>query len=64
VCAPSVIVLVPLVSTWMLQSHGLRRPMRCSPPCPAVSVIANLFIVDRPPEIKRRIDGFRRRMVP
>jgi MFS family permease len=23
VCAPSVIVLVPLVSTWMLQSHGL-----------------------------------------
>jgi len=32
VCAPSVIVLVPLVSTWMLQSMACRRPMRCSPP--------------------------------
>jgi MFS family permease len=50
VCAPSVIVLVPLVSTWMLQSHGLPATYAMLAALSAVSVIANLFIVDRPPE--------------
>jgi MFS family permease len=50
VCAPSVIVLVPLVTTWMLQSRGLPATYAMLAALSAVSVIANLFIVDRPPE--------------
>ena len=50
VCAPSIVALMPLVSTWMLQSHGLPATYAMLAALSAVSVMANLFIVDRPPK--------------
>ena len=49
VCAPIVIVLIPLVSTWMLQSHGLPAVYAMLGALSVASLIANFFIVDRPP---------------
>ena len=49
VCAPIVITLVPLVSTWMLQSYGLSAAYVTLGALSMVSLIANFFIVDRPP---------------
>jgi MFS family permease len=49
VCAPIVIALVPLASTWMLQSHGLAATYAFLATLSAVSLIANFFVIDRPP---------------
>jgi MFS family permease len=49
VCAPVVIAIVPLVSTWVLLAHGLPSAYGVLAALATVSVIANLFIVDRPP---------------
>ena len=49
VCAPVVIAVVPLVSTWVLLAHGLPSAYGVLAALATVSVIANLFIVDRPP---------------
>ena len=49
VCAPIVIALVPLASTWMLQSHGLAATYATLAALSAVSLIANFFVIDRPP---------------
>lgn len=49
VCAPIVIVLVPIVSTWVLQSHGLPAVYAMLGALSALSLIANFFIIDRPP---------------
>ena len=49
VCAPIVIALVPLVSTWMLQSHGLSAAYATLGALSMVSLIANFFIIDHPP---------------
>ncbi len=50
VCAPIVIVLVPIVSTWVLQSHGLPAVYAMLGALSVASLIANFFIIDRPPE--------------
>ncbi len=49
VCAPIVITLVPLLSTWMLQSYGLSAAYVTLGTLSMVSLIANFFIVDHPP---------------
>lgn len=49
VSAPIVIALIPLASTWTLQSMGVAAAYWMLAGVSAVSVIANLFIVDRPP---------------
>ena len=49
VCAPIVITLVPLGSTWMLQSHGLSAAYVTLCALSMVSLIANFFIIDHPP---------------
>ena len=49
VCAPIVIALIPLVSTWMLQSHGLSAAYVMLGALSLVTLIANFFIVDHPP---------------
>ena len=46
---PAVIAVVPLASTWMLQAHGVAATYAVLAAMSAISVIANLFIVDRPP---------------
>lgn len=49
VTAPTVITVVPIFSTWMLQAHGLIATYIALAALSALSVIANLFIIDRPP---------------
>jgi MFS family permease len=49
VCAPVVIALVPLACSWTLQSFGLTVTYWALAALSAVPLLANLFIVDRPP---------------
>ena len=49
VSTPVVVTVTPLVTTWMLQAHGLPMAYAMLAALSAVSVIANLFIIDRPP---------------
>jgi MFS family permease len=49
VSVPIVVALVPLISTWMLQYHGLPAAYATLCALSVVSLIANFFIVDRPP---------------
>ena len=49
VCAPIVITLVPLASTWMLQSHGLSATYVTLCALSLMSFMANFFIIDHPP---------------
>ena len=49
VSTPVVIAVMPLVATWMLQAHGLPLTYAMLAGLSAVSVVANLFIKDRPP---------------
>jgi MFS family permease len=46
---PIVIVLVPLISTWTLQTHGVAATYAMLAALSAVPLIANFFIVDNPP---------------
>jgi cyanate permease len=49
VTAPIVITLMPLAATWALQSFGLPTTYGMLAGLSGVSLLANLFIVDRPP---------------
>jgi MFS family permease len=49
VCAPIVIALVPLVSNWILQSYGLTAAYATLAALSVVTLIANFFVIDRPP---------------
>lgn len=49
VCAPVVVAVVPLLSVWALQTYGLTFAYGLLAAMSAICVIANLFIVDRPP---------------
>jgi cyanate permease len=49
VSTPVVITVMPLATTWMLQAHGLPMAYAMLAVLSAVSLIANFFIVDRPP---------------
>lgn len=46
---PLVIAVVPLLSTWVLLNHGLAMAELTLAAMSVVTVVANLFIVDRPP---------------
>jgi MFS family permease len=47
---PIVIVLVPLLSTWTLQTYGVAATYGMLAALSAIPLIANLFIVDNPPQ--------------
>lgn len=49
VSTPVVIAVMPLAVTWMLQTHGVAMTYATLAALSAVSVVANLFIVDHPP---------------
>jgi len=49
VTTPAVIGGIPLLVTWVLQSHGLPASYMTLAALSGLSVIANLFIMDRPP---------------
>ena len=49
VCTPVLVSLVPLASSWTLQSFGLTVTYWTLAGLSAVAVIANLFIIDQPP---------------
>jgi predicted MFS family arabinose efflux permease len=49
VCTPVVVALVPLASSWTLQSFGLTVTYWGLAGVSAIAVIANLFVVDHPP---------------
>jgi predicted MFS family arabinose efflux permease len=49
VSAPVVVALVPLASSWTLQSFGITATYWALAALSAVALIANLFIVDKPP---------------
>lgn len=49
VCTPVVVALVPLASSWTLQSFGLTVTYWSLAGMSAIAVMANLFIVDHPP---------------
>lgn len=49
VCAPVIVAVVPLGATWSLQGLGLGTTYALLAGLSAVSLVANLFIVDRPP---------------
>jgi cyanate permease len=49
VTTPVVIAAMPLATTWMLQAHGLPLTYAMLAAFSAVSLVANLFIIDRPP---------------
>jgi MFS family permease len=49
VCTPVVVALVPLASSWTLQSFGLTVTYWGLAGMSAIAVLANLFIVDQPP---------------
>jgi MFS family permease len=49
VCAPIVIGFIPLVTTWALQHYGIATTYLLLAGLGSISVIANLFIIDRPP---------------
>jgi predicted MFS family arabinose efflux permease len=49
VCTPVVVALVPLASSWTLQSFGLTVTYWSLAAVSAIAVIANLFVVDHPP---------------
>lgn len=49
VSVPALITLMPLVAIWMLQTHGVVMAYAMLAAFSAVSLLANIFIVDRPP---------------
>lgn len=46
---PVVVVIVPLLSTWALQTFGLTGTYMMLAALSAICVVANLFIIDQPP---------------
>ncbi len=57
VCAPVVAAVVPLLSVWALQTYGLTFAYGLLTALSAICVIANLFIVDRPPGSAAAVSG-------
>jgi predicted MFS family arabinose efflux permease len=57
VCAPVVAAVVPLLSVWALQTYGLTFAYGLLAALSAICVIANLFIVDRPPGSAAVVSG-------
>jgi len=55
VCAPIVIALVPLATTWMLSAFGLPATYAALAALSAIALAANLFVVDWPAEISARL---------
>lgn len=49
VTTPVIIALMPLVASWMLHNHGLPATYGLLVALSAVNLVANFFIVDRPP---------------
>ncbi len=49
VAMPLVITVMPLVTVWMLQKHGLPQTYFLLAGMAAASFLANLFIIDKPP---------------
>lgn len=49
ITAPVMMSLMPLVATWMVQSHGLTMTYAMLAALSAVSLVANVFVVDHPP---------------
>ena len=52
VCTPIVIAIVPLLSSWVLQSYGLSATYAMLAILSAAMVVGALFVVDHPPALR------------